>query len=345
MKRQGIFAVLLWVIIAVPFGGAQTPSATSQKPLTRAQILALLAGDVPSSRVAMLVQQRGIDFPANETFVAQVRKGGGDDDLVGTLQSLEKNASAPPDSASAAPVSASARPAPTTAPPDGKEEAMQEELAQDAARGAELLQNHKDAEAETAYRAAIKLDPQNAYFHMALARALNAQKKPDEAITEARLAVRLNPDSDSAHFCLANTMRFKEDYPGAIAEYQETVKLNPKFDMAYNNWGLALEKKGDADGAIAQFRQALSLRPRNEIAGLNLGNALENKGDLDGALDTYQKLVRERPRVAMAHFRLGQVLQKKGEPRKAANQFRIASNLAPQNRMFKEASDKASGNQ
>ena len=35
------------------------PQRGAQKPLTRAQILALLAGDVPSSRVAMLVQERG----------------------------------------------------------------------------------------------------------------------------------------------------------------------------------------------------------------------------------------------------------------------------------------------
>src|SRR5208282_6899050 len=95
----------LLVIIAAQSAVAQTPTAAPQKPLTRAQILSLLAGDVPSSRVTMLVQERGIDFASNDAFLDQVRKGGGEDDLVTALQSarVTKNASAPSDYAAHAP--------------------------------------------------------------------------------------------------------------------------------------------------------------------------------------------------------------------------------------------------
>ena len=78
---------------------------------------------------------------------------------------------------------------------------------------------------------------------------------------------------------------------------------------------------------------------------VNLGNALERKGDLDGAIAQFQQLARQRPRLAVAHFRLGQLLEKKGEPRKAVNQFRQATDLAPENRQFQAAYERARRNQ
>ena len=43
---------------------ARHPGHAASKTLTRVQVLALLGGQVPSHRVAMLVAQRGIDFCA-----------------------------------------------------------------------------------------------------------------------------------------------------------------------------------------------------------------------------------------------------------------------------------------
>src|SRR5208282_4078866 len=164
----------LLVIIAAQSAVAQTPTAAPQKPLTRAQILSLLAGDVPSSRVTMLVQERGIDFASNDAFLDQVRKGGGEDDLVTALQSahVTKTVNALP-------------PSPAQATQAEQDEAAQEEVAQHAARGAELMKGSHFADAEAEYRAAIKLDPQNSALHIALSRALNSDKKTEEGMREA----------------------------------------------------------------------------------------------------------------------------------------------------------------
>lgn len=355
MRRNAITAVLLLVITAAVSMAAQQP------PLSRAQILALLAGEVPSSRVAMLVQERGIDFASNDTFLDQVRKGGGEDDLVAALQTAHgaNGTSAPTGTATSKPLTNNVPTSNTTTtagtgaskPPVGPpantsmDEQKQDELAQRTARGAELLQSHHDAEAETEYRAAVKLDPDNSYLHLALARTLNGQKKHDEALKEARLAVKLSPDSDSAHFVLGNTLRLQENYPAAAAEYRETVKLNPKYDMAYNNLGFMLYQQGNVDGAIADYRQALGVNPRNLAAETNLANALEKKGDLNGALEQFRAIVRQRPRLAGPHFRLAQLLEKSGQPRRAVMQYREAHELAPQNAQYREAWEKASRNQ
>ncbi len=46
--------------------------ASAKKPLNQVQVFALLAGQVPSHRVTMLVQERGIDF--EPTSMAEVIK-------------------------------------------------------------------------------------------------------------------------------------------------------------------------------------------------------------------------------------------------------------------------------
>ena len=340
MNRQVIFKLLLLGIMAALPAAAQTPSATPQPALSGTQILSLLAGDVPSERVTMLVQQRGISFTSNDAFLDQVRKAGGDDDLVTALKSAKvtQNASTPPHSTGPTP--------PTGGPAPGAEidDAKQEEVQQHAARGAELMKGSHFAEAETEYRAAVRLDPDNPALHIALSRALNADKKTEEGIREARLAIRLNPDSDLGYFCLGNSLRSQKNWAGAAREYREAIKLNPDYPMTHNNLGVTLKDMGDIDGAIKEYREALRLNPRHELAHANLGNALESKGDLEGAIAQYRELSHQRPRLPGPHYRLGQLLEKNGEPRKALVQFREAHELAPNNPQFKEAYERAEHN-
>ncbi len=56
-------------------GGATTagPPANAQKPINQIQVFALLASQVPSHRVAMLVQERGIDFDPTDDYLQEVR--------------------------------------------------------------------------------------------------------------------------------------------------------------------------------------------------------------------------------------------------------------------------------
>ncbi len=51
--------------------------ASAKKPLNQVQIFALLVGQVPSHRVTMLVQERGIDFDPTDDYLQEVRLAGG----------------------------------------------------------------------------------------------------------------------------------------------------------------------------------------------------------------------------------------------------------------------------
>jgi hypothetical protein len=53
------------------------------------QVVALLAGQVPSHRVAMLVKERGLDFEPHDDYLHEVRLGSGDDELITALKSAK----------------------------------------------------------------------------------------------------------------------------------------------------------------------------------------------------------------------------------------------------------------
>src|SRR5208282_3037090 len=63
--------------------------ASAKKPLNQVQVFALLASQVPSHRVTMLVQERGIDFEPTDDYLQEVRLAGGEDELVSALKSAK----------------------------------------------------------------------------------------------------------------------------------------------------------------------------------------------------------------------------------------------------------------
>jgi len=56
------------------------------KPLTREQVLKLVAGGVPSARAAALVKQHGIDFLADDKYLRELRVAGADEALIAAVR-------------------------------------------------------------------------------------------------------------------------------------------------------------------------------------------------------------------------------------------------------------------
>ena len=247
---------------------AKPPEAVSaKKPLNQVQVFALLAGGVPSHRVAVLVQERGIDFEPTNDYLQEVRLGGGEDELISALKSAKVTK---PESV------------------DPALQARQAEVRQHVARGAELAKKEQYAEAEQELRAALLFDPQNAQLYADLAYVLGQQEKWDDTATAAREALRLHPNNESAHVNLGYVLGSRGDWDGVVAEERQALRLNPDNDTAHVNLGVALGNKGDWDGAIAEYRAALRLSPNYANAHNSLGVALEAKGERRGALEEYR---------------------------------------------------------
>jgi tetratricopeptide (TPR) repeat protein len=323
--------------------------ASAKKPLNQVQVFALLVGQVPSHRVTMLVQERGIDFRPTDDYVQEVRLAGGDDELISALKSAKVVKPATVDPAA---------------------EARQFEVRQHMAHGAQfyLAKHYADAEAE--FRAALRLDPENADLHVGLGATLGNEGDWGGEIAEEREALRLNPDnelahldlgealgksgdlegeiaayreasrldpnSEDAHFFLGRALSRKGDWDGAIAQYCEVLRLNPEDENAHVRLGWALAMKGDLDRAITEYREALRLNPNNDTAHVLLGSAHAHKGDWDGAIAEEREALRVNPSNPNAHYSLGVALEQKGDRRGALQEYRSAYMLDPKNATYKQ---------
>lgn len=281
-------------------------STKPSKPLDQVQVIALVAAEVPSSRVAILVQQNGIDFEPTDDYLHEVRAAGGGDELIDSLKSAKVT---------------------KTLPGDAEAATRQLELKEHVARGAELLLQRAYQQAEGEYRAALLIDSDNPDLHVGLSRALSAQSKADEALAEAREALRLNPESDMGHYSLGTALRGSGDLANSLSELREALRLNPNNDLAHNALGITLERQGDLDGAISEYHEALRLNQSNDSAHSNLAMALVRKSDWDGALAECREALRLNPNSYPAHTDLGIILMHSGDQAGAVAQFREALRL------------------
>jgi Flp pilus assembly protein TadD len=231
------------ILVAASLGLAQAPPG-QKKPLDQIQVLSLLAGGVPSQRVAMLVNERGISFEPTEDYLTTLKNVGAEDVLLRALRAAKRTKA---EAFSAEATELSAR--------------VQKHLA----RGAELRQKKLYTEAEQEYRAALELEPENPELHYVLGRVLDEQKKWDLAAAEYRTAIRLQPDNAQAHNGLGVALAQKGDLDGAIAEFRTAIRLQPDNAMAHNGLGLALETKGDRRAALEELRTAYLLDPKNSF--------------------------------------------------------------------------------
>jgi tetratricopeptide (TPR) repeat protein len=107
----------------------------------------------------------------------------------------------------------------------------------------------------------IRLDPERAYSHFALAQAM-----VQAAMSERERA----PESPNA------SARLLE----AATAARRATELRPDDAPAYLLWGHALMKRGDWSAAIAPLRQGVAIRPEMFDLQLALGEALLEAGHL-----------------------------------------------------------------
>ncbi len=141
--------------------------------LNQVQVFALLAGSVPSQRVTMLVQERGIDFDHTDDYLQEVRVAGGEDGLISALKTAKVMK-------------------PATADPTA-ETREAEEVWRQAARAAENMKKAQHEDAPSAAHEAVRVTPDNGVTHNNVGVALANKGDWEGAIEEYREAYILDP--------------------------------------------------------------------------------------------------------------------------------------------------------
>jgi rhomboid protease GluP len=115
------------------------------------------------------------------------------------------------------------------------------------------------------------------------------QGKTDEGIAELQKSVRLRPNFAPAHAALAQAYVAKRDFENAAAELQRVIALSPRNEDTYYQLGMIyLEEKQPAKAADT-FNQLLKINPDSAPGHGGLADALANQRQNREALEEYKR--------------------------------------------------------
>lgn len=194
-----------------------------------------------------------------------------------------------------------------------------------------LFQQSRTELAEDELRQALTADPDDAYAHALLGLCLSECERFDEATRETELAIHLAPFFSFAHYAHARVFFDRNRYPEALTAITEAIRLDPQdanfFALLANihvqerHWQPALEAAETGLQFNPEHVGCVNLRA---IALVKLGRAAEAGITMDAALAKH-------PASSLTHANQGWTLLHQGNAKAAAEHFREALRLDPEN--------------
>src|SRR5579883_491889 len=213
-------------------------------------------------------------------------------------------------------------PPPSTHPPLPEAERQQQ-------LGCRLIRERKFADAEQAFREAIRLDPKHSDAHGNLGVAFAHQRKLPEAESAFRLAIRFDSANVTMYVNLATCLS-QQGRPAEAEEWaRQAIQLKPTLAEPHRILGSALDTRKKYEPAEAAFREAARLEPNHADGRFRLGRVLARRKNPKDAEAEYREAVRLKPDFTAAWAALGQVLTDLGQHADAVECARKAAELDP----------------
>ncbi|MGA7080526.1 MAG: rhomboid family intramembrane serine protease [Terriglobales bacterium] len=116
------------------------------------------------------------------------------------------------------------------------------------------------------------------------------QGKTDEGIAELQKSVRLQPNFAPAHAALARAYIAKHDFENAAVEMQRVIALSPRNEDAYYRLGLIYPELKQPAKAQDTFARLLKLNPNSADGHAGLADAFADQHRNLDALDEYKRV-------------------------------------------------------
>ena len=137
-------------------------------------------------------------------------------------------------------------------------------------------------DAETAFQAALDVDPDNPHAHLGLSRSLLARRQVRKAATSALAAIQRQYNYPMAHYCLGRALMRMNAPKRAREAFQVALAINPNFADAHRQLARLYEiKLNDPVRAAEHRRQAEEIvaqrvdeAPAAEAAGASAGESV-----------------------------------------------------------------------
>lgn len=191
-------------------------------------------------------------------------------------------------------------------------------------RALQLHQAGRLAEAETAYRAVLARDPENAealHFMGVLAYQLGRYAEAEGLIAQS---LSRNPANAAARNNFGIVLAAQAKLERAVESFREALALQADYVDALVNLGGALLRQEHAEQAEACLARAVALAPESAAAHVALGNLRRRQGRLADAVACHQRAIALQPGAAGAQVNLGNALRDLGRLQEAAASYRAA---------------------
>lgn len=206
----------------------------------------------------------------------------------------------------------------------------------------DLINHKKYEEAKNRCLEILKTKPNDAKARVSLGDVYSAQYKLGSANTEYKKALEIDPNNAAAHNGLgliyykktgSSNMEVRKNleryYYGALKEFDTAIKLMPDHYQAHNNAGKIMQELGKLDEAEKYYRKALEIEPKYSEAIENLGKVLYVKNQVDTSIGKFKEAIALNTKNSSAYYHLGEALIAKGEYSKAINYLQTALYLNP----------------
>lgn len=333
-KRLAIVSLLCLVVSS---NGNSQERAPSSQPLTKQQLLALVAGGSLPENIVAEIRTLGLGFAPDPAYLA-----------------LLKTASAPPAVLSAV---SKAQWQPSSAGTAGNAAALQhlsqagqaldqdqlddatKELSQAVSAGADracvgfvagliLMQQNEWAKADEVYIEILRENPAFPQVHTRLSATAYHNSDYPRMLREAKAALRQIPTDPAAHLNAALALTFLQKPDAAKLEFQASIENKPDYTTAYGGLAFLLEGMGDHDGAIAQYKKVLALQPGDTHDRYGLAISYMHKEDWASAIRELRIVKAKDPQDIDARQNLGACLLHV-DPPAAVSEFKELVAISP----------------
>lgn len=187
------------------------------------------------------------------------------------------------------------------------------------------------AGAEKYFQSAIQAQPEHTAGYRALAELYVYQRKPDEALKVLQAGLEKQPKSFELRLSQAGLLELKRDYNGAISVYDAMLKDQPGSMIVANNLASLLADHRTDKESLDRAKTLALLLKSSEIPQFKdtLGWVNYQHGDYAAAMPLLEDAAAKLPNYALVRYHLGVTYQALGENEKAADQFKKARELAP----------------
>ena len=175
-------------------------------------------------------------------------------------------------------------------------------------KGLEFLNRELYLEAESAFRASLKIVPDRESVLVNLSATLLKLEKYTDVTKISNQILTLNSSNKEAWLNLGNAHLKLKEYEQALASYDKAISLTSDYAEAWSNRGNVLKELAQYEEALASYDKAVNLTPDYAEAWSNRGNTLHELEQYEEALASYDKAISLKPDYAEAWSHRGNAL-------------------------------------